>query len=31
MILSGMSVEEATDILIKNKGFIRKALKEIKV
>lgn len=30
MILSGMSAEEAADILNKNKGFIRKALQEIK-
>ncbi|WP_145536938.1 N-acetylmuramic acid 6-phosphate etherase [Yersinia kristensenii] len=30
MILSGMSAEEAADILKKNKGFIRKALQEIK-
>ncbi len=30
MILSGMSAEEASAILNKNKGFIRKALQEIK-
>ncbi|MCW8113612.1 N-acetylmuramic acid 6-phosphate etherase [Yersinia intermedia] len=30
MILSGMSAEEASAILKKNKGFIRKALQEIK-
>lgn len=31
MILSGMSAEEASAILNKNKGFIGKALQEIKV
>lgn len=31
MILSGMFVEEVVDIFIKNKGFICKVFKEIKV